>query len=638
MTPTPPRRRARHSTATSGPLASPRPLAPRPAASPEPRPAPCWSPRPPPRLPAPRRRSVPAPRRWTPLLALALLLAPAAARAGAATTPIEHLIVIVGENRTFDNLYGVYQPPKGQSIANLLSKGIVKRDGTPGPRFQDAAQRLGRSDGAYTPTPAPQAFYERLPQPWAGGAFGQRQDVPDARFPADLPNGPFQITRHVGYGAHTGDPTHRFFQMWQQVNGGRHDLFVWVADQTGPGPSNPTPTPLAPGKTLQGGVAMGFYNMAAGDAPLFRQLAERYAIADNYHQPVMGGTTANYFALATADVGVYSLPGAPPAKQIENPDAQPGSNNWYTEDGYRGGTYVNCADRAQPGVAGIRRLLEALPYRAFNDGNCAADTWYMVNNLEPAFTPLGRPLALGPDKFVLPPQNMPHIGDAMTAGGVSWKWYSGGRNDGLKVDKEYCGMCDTPTFFGSTMNGPDKDKLVDLMQFYVDVKEPATFPAVAVIAPYDSISGHPGYAMQPSFDQLVADVLERVRGNPALWRNTAILVTFDEGGGYYDSGYVQPIDFFGDGTRVPLIAISPWARPGAVDHTYYDHASIAKFIERNWGLPPLSARSRDNLPNPRHRADDPYVPSNRPAIGDLMNLFDFAPARRAAGGAGKRAR
>ncbi len=114
-----------------------------------------------------------------------------------------------------------------------------------------------------------------------------------------------------------------------------------------------------------------------------------------------------------------------------------------------------------------------------------------------------------------------------------------------------------------------------------------------------------------------------MHSNPALWKNTAIFVTFDEGGGYYDSGYVQFIDFFGDGTRVPLIAVSAYARKGYVDHTYYDHASISKFIERNWSLPPISARSRDNLPNPLHGPANPYVPANRPAIGDLMNLFDF---------------
>lgn len=541
------------------------------------------------------------------------------------TTPIEHVIVIVGENRTFDNLYGVYKPRRGQTISNLLSKGIVKEDGSPGPHFQDAAQNLGGNMGSYTPTPMINGSYMNLPQPYAAGAFGQRRDIPDARFPVAMPNGPFQITSYVSYGAHTGDPVHRFFQMWQQINGGNNDLFVWVAEAIGAGPSN-IPPPPGPGRTNQGAIAMGFYNMQAGDAPFFKKMADTYAIADNYHQPVMGGTTANYLALATADVSFYTAngkPAIPPAKQIENTDAQPNTNNWFTEDGYRGGSYVKCADLNQPGVTGIRNFLNKLPYQAFNNGNCAPDTYYMVNNMDPAFSPTGAALELGADKFLLPPQTIPHIGDALSAANVSWKWYSGGRNDGKNVDKEYCAMCDTPSFFASTMNGPDKQKLQDLHQFYIDVKDAKTFPAVSFIAPYDSISGHPGYAVQPSFDQLVSDVLARIQSNPVLWKKTAILVTFDEGGGYYDSGYVQFIDFFGDGTRVPMLAISPFSKRAHVDHTYYDHASILKFIERNWGLAPLSNRSRDNLPNPVTDKTDPYVPLNRPAIGDLMNLFDF---------------
>jgi phospholipase C len=76
-----------------------------------------------------------------------------------------------------------------------------------------------------------------------------------------------------------------------------------------------------------------------------------------------------------------------------------------------------------------------------------------------------------------------------------------------------------------------------------------------------------------------------VRSNSSLWNSTAILITTDEGGGYYDSGYVQPVDFFGDGTRIPFIVVSPYAKSGYVDHTYYDHVSILKFIERNWRLP-----------------------------------------------------
>src|SRR6516162_4583211 len=102
-----------------------------------------------------------------------------------------------------------------------------------------------------------------------------------------------------------------------------------------------------------------------------------------------------------------------------------------------------------------------------------------------------------------------------------------------------------------------------------------------------------------------------------------ILLTYDEGGGYYDSGFIQALDFFGDGTRIPLLAVSPFAKKGHVDHTYADHVSILKFIEKNWGLSPLSDRSRDNLPNPIQFSSDSYEPLNGPAIGDLMTMFDF---------------
>jgi len=98
--------------------------------------------------------------------------------------------------------------------------------------------------------------------------------------------------------------------------------------------------------------------------------------------------------------------------------------------------------------------------------------------------------------------------------------------------------------------------------------------------------------------------------------DTAIFVTFDEGGGYYDSGYVQIVDFFGDGTRIPLIVVSRFAKKGHVSHVsheYADHVSIIKFIERNWGLEPITHRSRDN----------PYVPINSSALADLFDMFDF---------------
>ena len=70
-------------------------------------------------------------------------------------------------------------------------------------------------------------------------------------------------------------------------------------------------------------------------------------------------------------------------------------------------------------------------------------------------------------------------------------------------------------------------------------------------------------------------------------------------------------------------ARAPFAKRGYVDHTYYDHASVLKFIEHNWRLAPLSKESRDNLPNPEMTGADRYLPANRPAVGDLLNLFQI---------------
>jgi phospholipase C len=149
--------------------------------------------------------------------------------------------------------------------------------------------------------------------------------------------------------------------------------------------------------------------------------------------------------------------------------------------------------------------------------------------------------------------------------------------------------------------------------------EHGTLPAVTFLKPGDD-DGHPGYSTLAAFENFTARAIAAVQDNEKLWRSTAIFDTFDESGGYYDSGYIQPVSFFGDGPRVPMIVVSPYARQDYIDHTYDDHVSILKFIEANWGLPPLTSFSEDNLANP---TPDVYVPKNKPAIGNLMTLFDF---------------
>jgi phospholipase C len=148
-------------------------------------------------------------------------------------------------------------------------------------------------------------------------------------------------------------------------------------------------------------------------------------------------------------------------------------------------------------------------------------------------------------------------------------------------------------------------------------------PAVSFVKPSGLNDGHPASSKLDIFEAFVQKIIDLVHANPKLYRDTAILITTDEAGGYYDTGYTHPLDFFGDGNRIPLIVVSRYSEGVGVVHDYTDHVSILKFVEKNWSLPPISNRSRDNLPNPTYANIDPYVPTNGAAIGDLMDFFNF---------------
>lgn len=580
--------------------------------------------------------------------------------AGITTTPIEHLIVVVGENQSFDSVFATYTPPPGESVRNLLSEGIIRPDGTPGKQYARAVQARAVPQAHYALDPPRAAPYERLPQPTLIGVLNWELrrvgNGPDPRFPRDLPPGPFQITRYVVWprsranaslqasfanlGAATGDPVHRFFQMWQQTGGdnAKLDLYTWVAVTTGMGRDSLGVTRANLG---QGGEAMGFVNIAAGDAPIFRDLARRYAMSDNYHQPIMGGTGANFFALATGDVAFFNVngkPATPPANQIENPNPERGSENYYRRDGYQGGSYVECADPRKPGVAPILAVLDRLRVAS----RCEPGHYYLVNNYAPGYDLDGHPQPIAPHNYNYPPQTVRTIAEALAAHGVSWGWYTGGRDDADLEEERRSGGISVATarraqynFLGdplvasmAVMTNPElRSHLKGLASFAADLRA-GTLPAVAFVVPKILNSGHPGDSVLTSFEDFAADIVAKVQAEPEIWAHAAILATMDEGGGHFDSGYIQTLDFFGDGPRIPLLAISPYARAGHVDHVYNDHVSILKFIERNWGLPPLTRRSRDRFPNPVSLPEDPYRPINGRAIGDLMTLFDFG-ARQA---------
>jgi phospholipase C len=591
------------------------------------------------------------------LVAASAISAPGAGasarKAGDSVSPIKHVIVIVGENHTFDNVFATYQPPKGQSINNLLSEQIVTASGGPGPNVAKALQRTASDTAAdgYQVSPARTGSYTTLPQPSttyvSKACDGQAENVPDARFPSNLSNAPYQITASVPYfdahgaysqygtcefiGAFVGDPLHRFYQMYQEIAGGANDLWTWVHQTAGDSNGDPPPNPFTDQSTNQGALDMGFYNMTTGDAPTFNYLARHYAMSDNYHQSVMGGTGANHIMLGTGDAAFYQnefgQAAAPPAGQIENPNAQNvfwDPNNFYTQDGYgksgttNGGSYSNCSDHSQPGVAGVSAYLDTLPYKVAD--LCAPSHYYLLNNYNPGYNVDG---SLNASTFTVPPQHsLPTIGDELSANGISWGYFGEGYDNG-NPGPNYCGICDPMQYSSSIMTDPAKRANIQhgLEDFDSEVAN-GTLPAVSFLKPGDD-DGHPGYSTLAALEAFVTHAVNEVQNNDTLWDSTAIFVTFDEGGGYYDSGYIQPVSFFGDGTRVPMLVISPFAKAGYISHTYTDHVSILKFIERNWNLPPLSTRSLDRLPNPDGQNGNPYIPTNSPAIGDLTDLFDF---------------
>jgi phospholipase C len=329
--------------------------------------------------------------------------------------------------------------------------------------------------------------------------------------------------------------------------------------------------------------------------------------------------------------------------EIENPNPAPGTNNWYTEDGYGsggskttpaagGGTYSNCADPNAPGANVVVDYLKSLPYKV--DPKCAPGAYYILNNYNPGYFGNGANAFTDNNNnntvFTVPPTTVRSIGDALMDKNVSFTYF-GDQWDRYVVDPYdlnpadvYCNICNFLQYTTSIMTHPDRvaAHIQDTANFYSDIQA-GTLPAVSWVKPSGLVDGHPASSKLDLFEGFTKKIVDMVQANKTLWKDTAIFVTVDEGGGYYDSGYVQPVDFFGDGTRIPMIVVSPYTKAGHISHQYNDHVSLDKFIERNWKLQPITGRSRDNLPNPKVDDDNPYVPTNSPAIGDMFDLFSF---------------
>jgi phospholipase C len=213
-----------------------------------------------------------------------------------------------------------------------------------------------------------------------------------------------------------------------------------------------------------------------------------------------------------------------------------------------------------------------------------------------AFGQVGDPLPMPSDPNPRP-SGFGTVLDMLNAFGISWKNY----------------FADLPTvgLFPYVLEG-NPGNVVPMATFFTDCAA-GTLPHFSIVDP-ESFEGSEENPQDVQTGAYYAyQVIDAVLRSPA-WASTALILTFDEHGGYYD--HVPPVrtvrpdnippdvasgDTYGDlyswtGFRVPAVVVSPWAKKNYVSHTVYDHTSILRLVESKWNLPALSARDANAHP------------------------------------------
>ena len=307
-----------------------------------------------------------------------------------------------------------------------------------------------------------------------------------------------------------------------------------------------------------GGLAMSYYD--ATDLPVGR-LAQQYVLADHFFHSAFDGSLFNHFWLVCACTPVW--PNAP-ANLVIQLDAQGVvvKNGSVTPDGY------------------------------------VVHTVYSSNRPYPA--------SIKDPAQLMPLLNLPTIGDRLSDKGISWAWYSGGWNDAVagRPDALFQFHHQPFNYFAPYAEGKAArtEHLKDIEDFIAALRT-GNLPAVAFVKPIGAYNEHMGYADLLRGQQYVANLVKAVQDS-AVWKDSVIIITYDEAGGRWDHVPPPRGDRWGPGVRVPAIIISPYAKRRFVDHTTYETTSILKFIETRWQLAPLGSRDA--------------------AANNLFNAFDFS--------------
>lgn len=407
--------------------------------------------------------------------------ASAATAEGRTSTPIKHVVVILKENRSFDNYFG-------------RMPGV------------DGATTAKRSDG---------------------------RTVALARTPDPLPH----------------DIGHSPAMFLRAYHGGKMDRFDL---ETGAYANGPGTAPLALSQFQQ------------SDIPAYWRYAKSYGLADRFFASWRGASLANNLYTVAGQAGRYD----------------------------RGTSCV--PNRASPGTQACHtdgRTVYHLPHLPNNPGGNAP---HWGCDAGPKVTvPMMSAMTGVVDDTTFPCFRFKSLPDLLTENSLSWKMYS----DAAKPKHDALEAIDSIRNTAS-----EWAKVQPLDQFRKDARA-GTLPNVSwVVSHHDD---HAPASVCLGENETVEDVNAVM--STSQWGRTAVLVVWDEWGGFYDHVAPPQIDKVSFGFRVPFLAISPWVKPGGVDSSRNSHASILKFIEDNWRLGNLGA-------------DDARADTG----SNLMGMFDFS--------------
>ena len=511
----------------------------------------------------------------------------AAMKGALALNNIKTIVVIYGENRGFDNLYGLFPGANGVPGVNPASTTAY----TPQKDY----------DGSVLPV---------LPPTWGGMTAAGQTPVITQAMSANLPNKPFQIDNpnsplFMSQATVTHDLVHRFYNNQMQINGGLNDKFAAYSDA--------------------GGLSMGYYD---GSTMKMWALAKQYALADNLYFGAFGGSFLNHQYLVCACAPTYP-----------NASTSVAAGSISKIDVDTNGNFV----RLTPGTGAPTSALNGAPVYANDSTLTPADatgTYYAVNTMQPPYQPSSNaPASSDATKLfadsaratTLPAQTATTIGDLLSAKSIDWAWYAGA----WKNTTALASASARASSFPNPPNFQFHHQPFNYFAAFDPVKAPAyraahlrdfdsqflqdaaagTLPAVAFYKPQGNLNQHAGYANVLDGDNHIAAVIASLQKSPQ-WKNMLIIVTYDENGGFFDHAAPPKGDRFGPGSRVPAILVSPYVKKGTVDHTQYDTASILRAITHRFGLPTLAGLST---------RDKALVANGGKAMGDFSAALALLP-------------